>query len=298
MLSVILNVIFPVFLAVCVGYCWGRSKFPFDSDFVTRIVTYIGAPCLILATVNDTNLEWREFLELGQWSILLLCGFAFLGWIFFRLLGLDYRALSLSVVFPNVGNMGLSLCLFAFGEAGLASGLIVFVTVFLVQMACGDLLMGTNYSRAEWLPRLLKEPIFCVSLMALLIVITGWKLPQALALGLKSLGGMTIPLMLITLGVSLSRIVNVDWRKGWLISLLRVPGGFLVSLLIVYLFSLEGITAKVLVLQGTMPSAVFNYFFALRHQSQTDTVASSVVLSTIISFLTLPFLLWFLMGFG
>ena len=283
MLVVILNVIVPVLMAVVVGYLWGRSQFAFESEFVTRIVTYIGAPCLILATINDTTLAWNQFVELAQWSAIMVVGFALLGWLVFRWLGLDYRALSLSVVFPNVGNMGLPLCLFAFGNEGLAPGLIVFVTVFLIHMSCGDILMGERRSGRGWLLKLAREPIFCVTLVGLVLVVTGWKLPEALALGVETLGGMTIPLMLITLGVSLSSVANVDWHKGWLISLLRVPGGFLVAVLVVEVFSLQGIIAKVLVLQATMPSAVFNYFFALRHQNQADTVASSVVLSTVLS---------------
>lgn len=296
MLTVILNVVFPVSLAVLVGLVWGRSKAVFDVSFITRLVTYVGAPCLIVSTIDDTNLVWTEFLDLAQWSVLILLGFVSLGWTVFKFLGMDFRSLSMPIIFPNTGNMGLPLSFFAFGEEGLAVALIIFVTVTLIHFGCGDIILGERKSLRDRLMSLGREPIFCATVIALILVLSGWKLPVAVAQGVKSLGAMTIPLMLITLGVSLSRIVNVDWRKGMLVSLLRVPGGLFVALLVVKGFSLDGVVAKVLILQAAMPAAVFNYFFALRHQKSVDTVASGVVLSTVLSFLILPFLLWYLMN--
>ena len=44
-----------------------------------------------------------------------------------------------------------------------------------------------------------------------------------------------------------------------------------------------------------MPVAVFNYLFALQYDNQPEEVAGTVVLSTALSFLTLPALLWYVM---
>lgn len=297
MLSIIFDVISPVLLCVLVGYGWARSRSPFDHQFVTRLVTYIGAPCLIVATINNAELATGLFWQVAQWSLLLMLGFALLGWVVFKFLGMNYRTLSLAVVFPNTGNLGLPLSLFAFGEEGLLLALIIFVTISLVQFGCGDLVLSEEKSTARRLKNLASEPIFLASVIALILILTGWKLPNPLYLGLNLLGGMTIPLMLVMLGVTLANMENLSWRQGWLISLLRVPGGFLVALAVVKLFSLTGLVAQVLILQAAMPSAVFNYFFALRHGKEQDTVAAGVVLSTTLSFLTLPLLLWFLFEF-
>ena len=45
-----------------------------------------------------------------------------------------------------------------------------------------------------------------------------------------------------------------------------------------------------------MPVAVFNYLFALRYNRMPETIAGSVVISTLISFATLPVLLYLVLS--
>lgn len=295
MLSVLLNVIFPVLVCVLVGYVWGKSRHEFAMDFVTRLVTYIGAPCLIVSTINETRLAWDDFLEMAQLSVAVMVGFALLGYGVFRLLKQDFRPLSLAVIFPNTGNMGLSLCLFAFGDQGLALALIIFVVIALVHFACGDFILLRGVSHTQRVLNIFRQPIFVASLFAMAQVWLGIELPRPIALTTELIGGMTIPLMLISLGVSLAAIHSSHWSKGVLIAVLRVPGGLLVALAVIFLLDVEGVPAKVLLLQSLMPSAVFNHFFALKYNSEVEAVASGVVISTILSFLILPFVLWFML---
>ena len=44
-----------------------------------------------------------------------------------------------------------------------------------------------------------------------------------------------------------------------------------------------------------MPAAAFNYLFAQRYRRAPEEVAGLVVISTALSFLTLPMLLWFVL---
>ena len=106
---------------------------------------------------------------------------------------------------------------------------------------------------------------------------------------------MTIPLMLITLGVSLVRLQITAWRKALFYSVCRVAGGLLAGLLVVWLLELEGTVRGVVLLQASMPVAVFNYLFAVRYQRQPEAIAGLVVTSTLLSFVTLPLLLWWLL---
>jgi len=295
MLSVLFNVIFPVFCCVLIGYLWGKSRHEFATDFVTKMVTNVGAPCLIVSTINESQLAWSDFVVLAKLAVAVMAGFAVMGLVVFRSLKMDFRPLSLAVIFPNTGNMGLSLCLFAFGEEGLAVALIIFVVISLVHFACGDLILLREGSPSQRLLNIFRQPIFLASIFAMVLVWTGFELATPIALTTKLVGGITIPLMLISLGVSLAFIRSSHWSKGILIAVLRVPGGMLVAVAVIALFDVEGVTAKVLLLQSLMPSAVFNYFFAVKYNSEVEAVASGVVLSTIMAFLFLPLVLVYLL---
>jgi predicted permease len=77
--------------------------------------------------------------------------------------------------------------------------------------------------------------------------------------------------------------------------MVRVIGGFAVGLLVSGVFGLEGVERGVLILQSAMPVAVFNYLLALRYRREPGEVAGMVVLSTLLAFMLLPFIVAFVL---
>ena len=87
-----------------------------------------------------------------------------------------------------------------------------------------------------------------------------------------------------------------DWRY-WTCCAdgLASPSSTVWSAVVAYLFGLEGVERGVLILQSSMPVAVFNYLLALRYQREPGEVAGMVVLSTVLSFILLPFIVSFVL---
>ena len=71
----------------------------------------------------------------------------------------------------------------------------------------------------------------------------------------------------------------------------RILIGLLVGPLVVMMLGL-GAAAGVVIIMAAMPVAVFSYLFGLRYGRSPDVLAGSVVLSTLISFLILPLILF------
>jgi malate permease and related proteins len=295
MLDVFLNVLVPVLACVIVGFVWGKVGADFPNEFITRIVTYIGAPCLIVSTLKKSDLDWQLLITLGQSLLIIMAGVAGLGYIILRASGKPFRALSLAVVFPNTGNIGLPLCMFAFGDEGLAIALLVFVLVALVHFAVGDFVLSAKKGFRNGLLTGARQPIFLATLFVIFQFSSGFELPKPVLLTTQLLGGITIPLMLVTLGVSLSVMTYAGWHSGLIVSLVRVFGGLAVALFAVWLVGVEGTAAKVLIIQSAMPTAVFNYFFALKYQQEVASVASAVMISTVLSMLMMVPVLWYLL---
>jgi predicted permease len=89
------------------------------------------------------------------------------------------------------------------------------------------------------------------------------------------------------------RIKRITRSAGFAIA--RLLGGLAASLAVAEIFGLDGIVRSVLILQSTMPVAIFNYVFALRYKREPQDVAAAIIVSTIISFATMPFLLAFIL---
>lgn len=113
-------------------------------------------------------------------------------------------------MFPNTGNMGLPISLYAFGEHGLALAVAFFLTLSIVQFTIGMAISGTAAS----LKALLRNPIVISLAGAMPIIFLDFELPRWLANTADLLGGMTIPLMLLTLGYHWPAFACVTWAAA------------------------------------------------------------------------------------
>lgn len=283
----------PVLACAAIGFYWAKSGYEFDPEFISRLVLNVAAPCLMLSVLGSVDLDFQAFQRTALACVLVAVIMAVLGMLIPRLRDDDVRAFLPSFVFPNVGNMGLPVCMLAFGEQGLALALAFFMVLSIAHFPAGILLAGGR--EAGGFKGLLKMPILYAIVAGVLLLVFDLELPLALQNSVELIGGMTIPLMLITLGVSLQRLRIGQWRQALFYSVLRIGGGLLAGLFVVMLLGLEGEQKGVVVIQAAMPVAVFNYLFAERYQREPEAVAGMVVMSTLMSFVSVPVLLWWLL---
>lgn len=288
MLAHIFAVIAPILLCAMVGMGWAKAKLPYDGEFVSRIVMLVGAPCLIVATFNEVEIDSVQLLTVAGITALGILFLFLSAFVMIKLLKEDIKAILPPLVFPNCGNMGLPLCFFAFGEQGLALALIVFMVMIVFHFAIGVALV----SGAHPLDTLVRSPVFYAALLSILLVLLDWRLPLWLANTISLLGDMSIPLMLVSLGTSLVELRITGYLNSLVLAGLRLAIGLFVGYLVIQLFALEGIIRSVILIQFAMPAAVFNYMLALRYDRSPQRVAGLVVVSTVLSFVSLPLLMW------
>ena len=138
----------------------------------------------------------------------------------------------------------------------------------------------------------MKIPLVWAVLAALAVKFSGLEIFVWLFKTLEMLGGFAIPLMLITLGVSLAGLKIASLPRAVWLSVFRLVIGVAVGWGLAEAFGFEGTARGVLIIECAMPAAVFNYLFAQAHDNRPDEVAGIVLVSTALSFVTLPALLW------
>ncbi|WNW10259.1 AEC family transporter [Pseudomonas sp. DTU_2021_1001937_2_SI_NGA_ILE_001] len=287
MLASLFAVLAPVFIVAGIGYGWARRGHSYPTDFIARVVMTIGTPALVLSTLSRTRLDSAAFTSMALACVLCMVIMAFVGVAVSRVFRQHWRVLVPAFMFPNTGNMGLPISLYAFGEHGLALAVAFFLTLSLFQFTLGIALSGGAASLRE----LVRNPIVISLVLALPIIFFDLHLPRWLTNTADLLGGMTIPLMLLTLGVSLASIRLHHVASGLLQGGLRIALGAAVGWGIGLLLGLEPLAQAVLVTQSAMPVAVFNYLLAVRANQSPEKVANLVMCSTVLSFLWLPLIL-------
>ena len=105
----------------------------------------------------------------------------------------------------------------------------------------------------------------------------------------------TIFLVLMSLGIALSRLKVVSWTHASILGAVRVIIGPIIGYTLIKMLNLSGFAAGVLLIQSCMPSAILTYLVGSMYSEKkvVDSIASVIVASTIMSFITVPIVVFY-----
>ena len=280
------EVIFPVFFVVGIGFFLGKKNPKIDTSFITQFGANIGSPAIVLYSVTTTGLTFSVFSEYFFYYFLAIIGFSIIGIIFLIFLKKDIIMELPPFILPNTGNMGLPICLFAYGNEGLGVAGAISSLIILFHFTVGVFLASKKFN----FEIILKSPAFYSVLVSVLILYFQIPVPNFIVNTTMLLTYATIFLILMSLGIALTRLKVFSFNKALISSIARVILGPVVGLILISLFNLNGIAAGVLLIQCSMPSAILNYLVGSMYSPKDviDSIASTIVVSTILSFITIP----------
>lgn len=293
MISEVLTVIAPVFIIAGLGYFWVKRELPFDNATISSLVMYVGSPCLIYSALTSNAAETAALGMMGISAFIVILMSLIFSWVFLKIVGWKLTTYLPALIHPNCGNMGLPLVLLAFGQEGLALGMAYFFVNSISQYTLGMAISSGQFD----IRQLMKQPIIWAVIFVLTVILGEFQMPKWFNSTTSILAGLTIPAMLIMLGTSLANLNIASLKETLTISFLRILLGLGLGLLVIETMSLSGIMAGIVLLQSAMPSAVFNYIFADRFNRESDKVAAVILQSTLISALSLPLLVAWVISF-
>jgi len=277
----------PVVVCVAIGFVLERRGLSLPRREIGLLVADIGAPALVFHSLATAKLAPQLLLDVAGATSIAIVLFALVGYGLARLLRWPAHTFVPPVIFSNSGNMGLPLCLFAFGEDAMGLAVACFAMFTLWQFSLGLWI----WSGKRGLMEMLKSPIAWATCGGFACAALGYTPPEVVTNTTRLLGGLTIPLMLITLGISLASMRPGNLPRALTISAVRLLVGPAVGFLVCALFGFTGDARGVVVIECAMPVAVFNYLLALRYDRDAEEVAGLIMVSTLLSLVTLPVLL-------
>ena len=82
----LIDVLFPVFFVIGVGYYLGKKDPNFDTKFITNFAGNIGTPAMIFYTITTTGITLDIFIEYFIYSLIIIGVFDIVGLIFLFIL--------------------------------------------------------------------------------------------------------------------------------------------------------------------------------------------------------------------
>ena len=286
----IFEVIFPVFFVIGVGFYLGKKNPRFDTNFITIFAGNLGTPAMIFYSVTTTGLTLFFFIHYFVYALIMIAGFALIGLILLFVLKKDLSMELPPLILPNTGNMGIPICLFAYGTEGLGIASAVASVIILFHFTLGIFLAKKKFS----LDVVIKSPPVYAIIISVLFLFFKIQTPLFLENTTFLLTYATIFLVLMSLGIALTKL-KFSLKDSILLSLCRIILGPIIAFIIIYYFNLSGFAAGVLLIQSAMPSAILNYLVGSMYSPKkiVDSIASTIVLSTIMSFFTIPIVVFF-----
>lgn len=294
-----------IFLLMLAGYIARRTGIVKASDVgvVRAIVTGVTAPAFIFSAIYAKPINTQMMIAPIVHFAALLVVLA-LAYSFARLMKLDKPTtggLMLASAFGNTAFLGYPVIIAAFPHNNLAlpTGVMVDqigMTAPLyslgIAIAAG---FGSKHSNKYAALGFLKSPLFIS--MVLVFILRTVHLPEFIVTSGKTgtmgvlnyLGGATVPLAMMSLGMSITRVPLKSFLLPFVVvcglKFIMLP---LLSLMGANLFGLSGIVRDVTILQGVVPTAIMASVLAGRYGSNGQFVSAMAFTTTLMSVVLIP----------
>lgn len=295
LLEIFASDILPVFLVASVGFALARYV-DVSVSALSRVVLHALSPCLVFVLLVTSTIPAADAGRMVLFCVAMTAAVGLISWIITAPLRLDRptrMGFLLVVMFSNGGNYGLPVTLFAFGRDALAFASIYFVTGAVLAYTVGVFLAASGRrSMRQALFGVLKVPTIYAVAAAMLVRGLGVTTPEGVMRPVQLLSDAAVPMMMLVLGMQLERATRptrpVAIGLAVLVSLLVAP---VLGFLIASASGFSGPARQAAVLQCSMPAAVATTILALEFDTEPDFVTSVVTASTLLSPLTLTWII-------
>ncbi len=293
--TILLNVIMPVFSIVILGYLLGH-KLTLQAQTLTRTAYYIFVPAFIFQAISASKIPLEHAAKMVCFIVvthlIAALGAAVIG----KLLGRSREmiaAYAIVAAFGNVGNYGLAVTHFQLGGAALAAATLYYIAIsvsaFIVSAGVAGWVRG-GYRGA--FNRLIRTPAIWALFTGLQVSNTDIAVPLVFSRMIGLLAGAMIPVMLFVLGLQLLEQKKISFSLDVAVTsfsrLLILPA---LAFCVAIPFHLGEIEVAAGVLQSSMPTAVMATIVAREYGVIPGFVTSVVLFSLLASLVTLPMIM-------
>ncbi|WP_210395598.1 AEC family transporter [Motiliproteus sediminis] len=307
-MTILLNVVFPVFAIILAGYLCGRRRLLGEGagEGLNKFVYWVALPALLFRAMAAVDIEqllnW-DFIGayVGGQALTMVLGIAIGCW-FFRNTLAEGALNGMNVIYGNTGFLGIPLALAAFGSAATVPTIITVVVNSALVVGVATVLVELSLNRASGAAELVKDvvlalaknPMLVAPVAGILWALAGWPLPPALDKFCELLGAAAGPCALFAIGLFL---VGKPVSSG----LGEVSVALVIKLLVqpavtwwlaVSVFDMSPLWAAVAVVMAATPTGAGSFVMAQQYGVYVQRTSSVILLSTVFSVLTLFALLY------
>ncbi|MCQ1061317.1 AEC family transporter [Photobacterium sp. DNB23_23_1] len=279
------ELLFPLLSIMATGALLDNKTDLFDTPVIPNLVTTVGIPCMMLHAVLQMNMSFATMGQLVIATLVYLVAMAIIGAAVLYFSRQPIRQYLPAIVNPNTGNIGVPVCIALLGPQAAAPALVISSVVQISHFTLG---VGC-YSGSMSPQALLRNMPVMALVFGALLTLAEIELNPSVMQSLDMVGSITVPLMLMQLGCTVSRLKFYNLCKAYkpaMLAVMRVLLGAMVAVVVIQYSPVSTLDAKVFVIQGAMPIAIISYVLSCRYQSDSDDIALAILFSIPLAIIT------------
>lgn len=298
-----MDIIFVIIFLILLGWVLKSIGLLSEKDKVAlnNIVIYVGLPALVFNSMllNVTADQLASFLKLTFFILFVSLVGALLAYVSGKkILKLKPHALAAFILVCACGNtafMGFPIISGFYGTDGFTRAIFCDVATLLIVVGLATYL-GSKVSgqKVSVFKQILKFPpsiAWAISLILILLGVNMGMMPAFVPTILELLSGIVVPLIMLSLGISLSgkylKVALIPAIAVTIIQLFLMPAAGILSL---PFFQFADLDKKVAVLEAGMPPAMTPIIFAEIYGFDTKLISAATFLATVVSLGSIPLL--------
>ena len=265
-----------------------------DNETLNKIVVNIGLPCMIFNALYTANVSLLP--DLSILTVFILICSLIIGVIIYlilKFLGYDNKALwsiLVVVVLGNTGFLGYPISQGIFGAEGLVRAAfcdlatsIIFIAVSIILIMIFDGEIKTAIKKIVTF-----MPLWGI-ILGILLNVFSIPIGEFGSSIVNYLGGSTVPLIMISLGLSLNlRGFKRHFKEVSLASIIKLIVYPLLAICILSILGIAGFEYKIGLLEAMMPSAMLALILSLQFKLDSDLTSDCIFTDTLLSLISIP----------
>lgn len=290
--------ILPVFIIAGIAFIYNRLARP-DILQIANLTLIIFAPVFVFDAMVKSKITVGELYKPIVFMAVLTTALMVIAGLAGRILRGNENeriALILSGSMINVGNFGLPLIYFSFGKDSATYSALYFIAFSFPLSTVAIYICSQEKKIIRVLTEVLKIPLFHAMILALLFTEFSISVPEAINKSFGLIGQATIPLLIFILGLKLSNIRISFAHIRFIVPavIIRLVISPVIALILLKTIGISGIEKNVAVIQTSTPAALLPLMYAIRFNRSPDLLAAMIMTTTVLSGLSLTFLLNYL----
>ncbi len=305
MLLQLLNIFGKILLLLAFGFVLSKRGIMTIKmrDSLSELLVKIILPVNIISAAGQI---FSKENAIGMLSVLLISSVYFLLFlvilsIFTKKLNVNKRFRSVFInvmVFANVGFIGFPLLGEMFGKTGTLYTVAYNMSFQLFFFSYGLMLL-TGKEKIS-IRNLFSNKTLYVSIISIIIYLSGFRFPDFIQYTLSSIGGMMVPLSMMLIGWE---IANSNFKEilcdryAYMVSTMRLIFIPLIVAVFMKLMKIDPVTASSTVILSALPSGSLTVIMSQAEHNDSAFAARAVAQSTILMLPTLPLIFLFVQYF-